>query len=153
MDYKVHGILQAWILEWVAGPFSRRSSQCRDRTQVSGIAGGFVTSWATREAQEYWGANRGLLHCRQILYQLSHPGNSTSPIRLTHFSTNRPWDFLTICLGNIPWVGNPSSSALLNPYPPTVILSSFSYPKLMSHLWTAGAFTLYTILWQIVIFF
>ena len=30
------------------------SSQPRDRTQVSHIAGGFFTSWATREAQEYW---------------------------------------------------------------------------------------------------
>ena len=33
----VHGILQARILEWVAVPFSRRSSQPRDRTQVSHI--------------------------------------------------------------------------------------------------------------------
>ena len=46
-----HGLLQARILEWVAFPFSRGSSQPRDRTQVSHIAGGFFTSWATREAQ------------------------------------------------------------------------------------------------------
>ena len=32
----------------------RESSQPRDRTQVSHIASGFFTSWATREAQEYW---------------------------------------------------------------------------------------------------
>ena len=51
MDYTVHGILQARILEWVAFPFSRGSSQLRDRTQVSRIAGGFFTSWATRKAQ------------------------------------------------------------------------------------------------------
>ena len=44
MDYKVHGILQAIILEWVAFPFSRESSQPRDQTQVSGIAGRFFTS-------------------------------------------------------------------------------------------------------------
>ena len=44
----VHGILQARILEWVALPFSRRSSQPRYST--SGIAGRFFTSWATREA-------------------------------------------------------------------------------------------------------
>ena len=49
MDYIVHGILQARILEWVAFPFSRGSSQPRDRTQVSHIAGGFFTSWATRK--------------------------------------------------------------------------------------------------------
>ena len=45
-----HGILQARILEWVAFPFSRGSSQPRDQTQVSRIAGRFFTSWATREA-------------------------------------------------------------------------------------------------------
>ena len=50
MDYTVYGILQARILEWVAFPFSRGSSQPRDQTQVSRIAGGFFTSWATKEA-------------------------------------------------------------------------------------------------------
>ena len=35
MNYTVHGILQARILEWVAVPFSRGSSQPRDRTQVA----------------------------------------------------------------------------------------------------------------------
>ena len=39
MDYTVHGILQARILEWVAVYFSRGSSQPRDQTQVSRIAG------------------------------------------------------------------------------------------------------------------
>ena len=47
MEYTVHGILQARILEWAAFPFSRGSSQLRDR-------------------------NPGLPHCRWILYQLSH---------------------------------------------------------------------------------
>ena len=47
IDYTVHGILQARILEWVAFPFSSGSSQPRDQTQVSYIAGGFFTSWAT----------------------------------------------------------------------------------------------------------
>ena len=47
MDYTVHGILQARILEWVACPFSRGSSQTRDQTQVSHIEGRFFTSWAT----------------------------------------------------------------------------------------------------------
>ena len=40
----VHGILQARILEWVAFPFSRGSSQPREQTQVSRIAGRFFTS-------------------------------------------------------------------------------------------------------------
>ena len=48
MDYTVRGIFQARILEWVAIPFSRGSSQPRDRTLVSLIAGRFFTSWATQ---------------------------------------------------------------------------------------------------------
>ena len=40
----VHGILQARILEWVAIPFSRRSSPPRDQTQVSHTAGDSLPS-------------------------------------------------------------------------------------------------------------
>ena len=54
MDYTVHGILQARILEWVALPFSKGSSQPRDQTQ-------------------------GLLHWRRILYQLSYQGSPPLP--------------------------------------------------------------------------
>ena len=43
----VHRILQAIILEWIAIPFSRRSSWPRDRTWVCCIAGRFFTIWAT----------------------------------------------------------------------------------------------------------
>ena len=86
------GIHHPRILEWVAMPSSRGFSQPRDRTQVSHIASRFFTSWATREAQEYWSAlpcpppgdflNPGigrrnllcLLQCKQILYPLSHLG-------------------------------------------------------------------------------
>ena len=50
----IHRILQARILQWVAFPFSRRSSQSRDRTQVSLIAGGFFTNWAPREAPQWF---------------------------------------------------------------------------------------------------
>ena len=88
MDHTFHGILQARILEWVAFPFSRGSSQPRNQTQVSRIPGKFFTSWATGKpkntrvgslsllqqiflAQE---SNQGLLHFRQILYQLSYEG-------------------------------------------------------------------------------
>ena len=84
MNYTIHGILQARILERVDFSFSRGSSQPRDWTQVSHIADGFFSSWVTREAQEYWsgyptppaylpdpGIELDLLHCRWILYQLS----------------------------------------------------------------------------------
>ena len=46
----VHGILQASILKWEAILFSRGSSQPKDQSQVSCIAGRFFTIWATREA-------------------------------------------------------------------------------------------------------
>ena len=49
--FSVHGIFQARILEWVAISFSRGSSQPRDWTQVSRIAGRCFNRWATREAQ------------------------------------------------------------------------------------------------------
>ena len=88
MDYTVHGILQARILEWVAFSLSRGSSQPRDRTQVSHTAGEFFTSWATREAKNTGVGslsllqqifltqelNPGLPHCGWILYQLSYQG-------------------------------------------------------------------------------
>ena len=48
MDYTVHGILQARILEWVAFPFSRGSSRPRDQTQVSHFTGNSVPA-------ELWG--------------------------------------------------------------------------------------------------
>ena len=87
MDYTVHEILQARILEWIAFAFSRGSFQPRDWIQVSHIAGGFFTSWANREAQEYWSGspvpspanmtqelNPCLLRCRRIPNQLSYQG-------------------------------------------------------------------------------
>ena len=49
----VPGILHARILEWVALPLWGYS-QPRDRTQVSHMAGGFFTSWATGEAQFFF---------------------------------------------------------------------------------------------------
>ena len=61
MDYTVHGILQARILEWVAVPFSRESSQPRDWTQVSRIAGGFFTSWAQGKPKNTGVGNLSLL--------------------------------------------------------------------------------------------
>ena len=55
MDYSpsatsVHEIFQARVLKFVALSLLRGSSQSMNRTQVSCIAGGFITIWATREA-------------------------------------------------------------------------------------------------------
>ena len=93
------GILWTRILEWVAMPSSMASSKTRDGTQVSRLVGRFFTSelkgsprilewiaailpegiFQTKESK------RGLLHCRQILYQLSYRGSLLLWI-LTHFS-------------------------------------------------------------------
>ena len=86
----VHGILQARILEWVAMPSSRGSSQPRSPTLQAdsfpseppgkpvstgvGILSLLQGIFLTQES------NWGLLYCQQILYQLSYQG---SPI-LTH---------------------------------------------------------------------
>ena len=58
----VHGILHSGILEWVAISFSRGSSQSRDHTQVSRIAGRRINLWAIREAEyaDYIMRNAGL---------------------------------------------------------------------------------------------
>ena len=74
----VHGLFQARTLEWVAISFSRGSSRPRDQTPVTCIT-------------------NGLLHCRQILYWLSHQEslkrinwihthNPVHPSMLSHFS-------------------------------------------------------------------
>ena len=47
----VHGILQARMLEWVAAPFSRGSSQPRGQTWIFCIAGRFFTICATKRAK------------------------------------------------------------------------------------------------------
>ena len=59
MDYSlpgssVHGISQARILERVAIPFSRGSSQPRDQTRVSCIAGGLTTSEPPEKNSVFW---------------------------------------------------------------------------------------------------
>ena len=65
----VHGIFQARILDCVAMPSSRGSSQPKDWTQVFCISGRFFTIWATREAplDPTWGhvcASRSVRDCR-----------------------------------------------------------------------------------------
>ena len=74
----VHGLFQARTLEWVAISFSKGSSRPRDQTPVTCIT-------------------NGLLHCRHILYWLSHQEslkrinwihthNPVHPSMLSHFS-------------------------------------------------------------------
>ena len=90
MDYTVHELLQARILEWVAIPFSRGSFQPRDQTPRSpalqsdslpaepqgkpkntGVGSHFLLQGIFLTQ----GLNPGLLHCRQILHCLRHQGS------------------------------------------------------------------------------
>ena len=89
MDYSVHGILQARILEWVAFPFSRGSSQPRIKPRSSasqadslpaepqgkpkdtGVGGLSLLQWIFPTQK----SNQGLPHCRWIIYQLSYQGS------------------------------------------------------------------------------
>ena len=59
----VHGILQARILEWVAVPFSRGSSQPRDWTQVSCIAGGLEWAAISSSRESSWLRSNPCLLC------------------------------------------------------------------------------------------
>ena len=71
----VRGILQTRILEWVPMPSSRGSSQPRDWTQVSCIAGRFFTVWTTRETK-----NTGVGSLPFLRGNLPSPGiNPRSP--------------------------------------------------------------------------
>ena len=89
MEYTVHGILQARILEWVAFPFSRGlpkpgiaprfptlqadslPAESSGEPKNTGVSSLSLLQWIflTQES------NRGLLHCRQILYQLRYQGS------------------------------------------------------------------------------
>ena len=84
MDYMVHGILQARMLEWGVFPFSRGSSQPRDQTQAS-LADSLLAE--PQGKPKSTGVDSlsllqgifltqdsicGVLHCRRILYQLSY---------------------------------------------------------------------------------
>ena len=92
MDYILHGILQARILEWVAFPFSRGSSleiepwsptlqadylpadpQGKPKNTGVGSLSLLQQIFLTQEL------NWGLLHCRLILYQLGYQGSPDSP--------------------------------------------------------------------------
>ena len=76
MDYTVHGILQVRILEWVAFPFSRGSSQPGDQTQVSRIVPKNWCFWIVVLEKTL----ESPLDCREI-----------KPV---HPKGNRPWIFI-----------------------------------------------------------
>ena len=80
------------ILEWVAVPFSRRSSQPRDWTGVSCITGRFFTNWATRKA---YTCQKSLHYYFLAFYPL---------IIYSYFLNLFPCDFLFNIIFIISWV-------------------------------------------------
>ena len=94
MDYTVHGVLQARILEWVAIPFSSASSQPRDGTQVSHIAGRFFISWAIREAhKESWAPKNWCFWIVMLEKTLENPSDSKDS-KPVNPKGNQPWIFI-----------------------------------------------------------
>ena len=85
MDYTLHGILQARILEWVAFPIRRGYFWPRSWTGVSSIAGGFFTNWAIRKTP--------LLNRRAIkrLDFQSLPVQETTPGCVSSKGGMKPW--------------------------------------------------------------
>ena len=89
MNYTVHGILQARIVEWVVFPSSRGSSQPRDRTRSPALQADSLPAEPQRKPKNTGvgslsllqqifltqQSNQGLLHCRRLLYQLSYQGS------------------------------------------------------------------------------
>ena len=77
-DSSVRVILQTRLLEWVAMPSSRGSSQPRDQTQVSCIAGRFFPIWTTKEvANDFvndFGEINNQYYERQAVLESGHLG-------------------------------------------------------------------------------
>ena len=94
MDYSlpgssIHGVFQARVLEWVAISFSRGSSQPRNWTLVSLIAGRCFTVWATRKASHQFSS------VAQSCLTLCDPMNSSTPGFPVHHQL--PYNFLIQC--------------------------------------------------------
>ena len=105
MNYTVHGILQARRLEWVTTHSSRGSSQPSNRTGASCIAGGFFTSWATREASE---VTQFSTLCGSIYVFSSwptRPSKSPGTTFLLHLGRDRRDHllYLFLSLSGFPW--------------------------------------------------
>ena len=94
----VHGIVQARILEWVAISSSRGSSQPRDQTQVSCIAGRCFTIWVTREAPD----SRSKGRCKKLPNIFFQRGTILYPL---HQKPPEFWQLTTLCASELFYFG------------------------------------------------
>ena len=117
------GILQARILEWVAIPSCRGSSQPSDWTQISLIAEGPFTIWATREAGSYLPAELNVRHWVQFssVQSLSHVWLFATPCSTPAFTVQ----LLEFTQTHIHWMSDAiqPSHPLSSPSPLTFNLS------------------------------
>ena len=131
----VHGILQARILEWVAMPSFRGSSQPRDWIQVSLIAGRFLSIWATREAHFYSAAAKSLQSCPTLCDPIdgSPPGSPVPGILQARtlewvalsFSNAWKWKVKAKSLSHVRLLATPWTTA--HQAPPSVGFSRQEY--------------------------
>ena len=136
----IHGILQAKVLEWAAMPSSKGSCQPRDRIWVSAIeprspslqldsllseplrkpknpgVGSLSLLQRNFPTQE---SNWGLLHCRQILYCLSHQGSPFSIPPLLWQDVALGQALGLACYSHVLWTYSPS--CLPPPSPPSLV--------------------------------
>ena len=94
----VHGIFQARIVEWVAISFSRGSSQPRDWTQLSRIAGRCFNLWATREAHQVISTTRticnmnwALIYANLIVFVFLFKNNHHQTVHCHVRNTRHVW--------------------------------------------------------------
>ena len=89
----VHGILQAGILEWVAIPFSKGSSQPRDWTQVFCVVGRFFTNWVT--GKSHWNRYFCICHlCPPCFCQEYYLQHARHTLLSMEFSRREYWNGL-----------------------------------------------------------
>ena len=98
----IHGIFQARVLEWIASSFSRGSSQPRNRTQVSHIAGRRFTVWATREASSLsqvtlYATDNGMFNF-QVIYESGIWVLSPPLIKAITYTKEINWSNITFIL-------------------------------------------------------
>ena len=105
------GILQVRILEWVAMPFSRGSSQPRNWTQVSHTADRFFTIWATQFSS--------------VQFSCSVVSDSLRPHELQHAGLPIHHQLLEFTQTHVHWVGDAiqPSHPLLPPSPTSIFPS------------------------------
>ena len=110
----VHGILQAIVLEWIAIPFSRGSSQPRDQTWVFDIVGRFFALWVTREAPVNQWATHKKSFSTHVLINKHQVPNTVLPEYSTFWVSLRFFTFPSVSI-------------------PPVLVWAFKHPHLKFH--------------------